>query len=267
MHCRRRDLDPSIYLLVEHLDAVLAVGDELTSLSMLVTEPTSRTGPRMMRSREARFAAFVNRARRRTSELPRVRGALKMPMDLFTSGTTVLLDAIAEYGDPAALAFNSGADRLAYLRAREVIASDTAVLLPSATLEISESFLVAGRLQLGPLLDLVETFMRALNVQYELWDDSAEDEIDDAPRLSRLPERPMPRLEGIQALEVDLAKQIAIARTSLAAVSSGAEKSVSEISAGPPPLPQAKPPALPGARPGSLIAALKDIEQLRPRSD
>jgi hypothetical protein len=109
--------------------------------------------------------------------------------------------------------------------------------------------------------------MRALNVQYELWDDSAEDEIDDAPKLSRLPERPMPRLEGIQALEVDLAKQIAIARTSLAAVSSGAEKSVSEISAGPPPLPQAKPPALPGARPGSLIAALKDIEQLRPRSD
>ncbi len=281
MHCRRRDLDPIIYLLVEHLDAVLAAGDELSSLSMIVTEPTSRTGPRMMRNREARFVAFVNRARtleasliahvlqarRRTSELPRVRGPLRAPIDLFTSGTTVLLDAVAEYGDPAGLAFNSGADRLAYLRARGVVAPNAATLLQSEALEISESFLVAGRLELSPLLDLVETFMRALNVQYELWDDAAEDEYDDVPSLPTLPVRPAPRLEGIKALEVDLAKQIAIARSSLAAASVAPEKSASDTSASPPPLPQDKPPALPGARPGSLIAALKDIEQLRPRSD
>ena len=31
MQCHRRDLDPCIYLLIEHLDAALAAGEQLTS--------------------------------------------------------------------------------------------------------------------------------------------------------------------------------------------------------------------------------------------
>ena len=281
MHCRRRDLDPCIYLLVEHLDATLSAGDQLTSLSLEVTEPTARTGPRMLRNREARFVNFVNRARsleasliahilqarRRAAEMPRVRGAARMPIDLFSSVTTVLLDAVAEYGDPAGFAFNSGADRLAYLRSRGVVPADVGSLLPSTTVEITETFLVAGRLQLGTLLDLIETALRTLNTQYELWREGAEEE-EELELETVQPMSPLQRSDSIRTLEMGLAEQIALARSSLSPAARLPEPAADMIgpwpaSARPPSL--SKPPSLPGTGPGSLVQALRDIEQLRPR--
>lgn len=189
MHCRRQDLDPRLYWLVEHLDAALAAGDQLMSLSLEMTEPTPQMGPRRLRTRVARFIRFVAQvrgleasliahilqARRRVAELPRGRGPLRLLLDPFTSGTTVLLDAVAEYGDPAGFAFNTGADRLAYLRGRGLIAGDSGALMPVTTFEISESFLVAGRIELGPLLDLVDAFLNALNTEFGLWIEPADD--------------------------------------------------------------------------------------------
>jgi hypothetical protein len=192
MQCHKRDMDPCVYLLVEHLDAALASGDHLTSLTMDVTEPSSDVGPRRLRSREARFIAFVHhvrsleasliahvlQARRRATELPRSRGPLKMLLDSFSGGTAMLLDAVAEYGDPARFAFNTGADRLSYLRARGVMSADALALSSVVTVEIEESFLVAGRLELGPLLDMIEAFLRALNVEYDLWREPSDETID-----------------------------------------------------------------------------------------
>ena len=63
MHCRRQDLDPRLYWLVEHLDAALAAGDQLMSLSLEVTEPTPTMGPRRLRTRVARFIRFVSQVR------------------------------------------------------------------------------------------------------------------------------------------------------------------------------------------------------------
>lgn len=196
MQCRRRDLDPSIYLLVEHLDAALDAGDHLTSLSMEVTQPSAHLGPRGLRHREGRFVAFVNQvraleasliahivqARRRARELPRTRGALKPLLDLFTSGTAVLLDAVADYGDPAGVAFDNGADRLLYLRARGLLPGDTGAMMPTVRIEITEGFRVAGRIELGPLLDMVESLLRALNAEFDVWIDTSDDR-DDEPTL------------------------------------------------------------------------------------
>lgn len=189
MHCRRQDLDPRLYWLVEHLDAALAAGDQLMSLTLEITEPTPQMGPRRLRTRVARFIRFVNQvrgleasliahvlqARRRVAELPRGRGPLRLLLDPFTSGTTVLLDAVAEYGDPAGSAFNTGADRLAYLRARGLIAGDSGALMPIMTFEVGENFRVAGRIELGPLLDLVESFLNALNIEFGIWNDTTDD--------------------------------------------------------------------------------------------
>jgi len=189
MHCRRQDLDPRLYWLVEHLDAALAAGDQLMLLSLEITEPTPQMGPRRLRTRVARFIRFVNevrgleasliahilQARRRVAELPRGRGHLRLILDPFTSGTTVLLDAVAEYGDPSGYAFNTGADRLAYLRARGLIAGDSGALMPVTTLEIGESFLVAGRIELGPLLEMVDAFLQALNTEFGIWNDMPEE--------------------------------------------------------------------------------------------
>jgi hypothetical protein len=192
MQCHKQDLDPCIYLLIEHLDAALEAGEHLTSLTMDVTEPSADVGPRRLRSREARFIAFVNhvrsleasliahvlQARRRATELPRSRGPLKTLLDSFSGGTAVLLDAVAEYGDPARFAFNTGADRLSYLRTRGVMSADALALSSVVTVEIEESLLVAGRLELGPLLDMIEAFLRALNIEYDLWREQSDETID-----------------------------------------------------------------------------------------
>jgi hypothetical protein len=218
MQSHRRDLDPCIYLLVEHLDAALAAGENLTTQTMDVTEPSGDVGPRRLRSREARFIGFVNhvrnleasliahilQARRRATELPRARGPLKILLDAFSGGTAVLLDAVAEYGDPARFAFNTGADRLSYLRARGLMPTNVKAVTSVVTVEIDEGFLVAGRLELGPLLDMIEAFLRALNVEFDLWRERTEDILDlDAP----------PTLPPIPPL--GLADQIASVRAAL----------------------------------------------------
>lgn len=252
MHCRRQDLDPRLYWLVEHLDAALGAGDQLMSLSLEMTEPTPQMGPRRLRTRVARFIRFVSQvrgleasliahvlqARRRVAELPRGRGHMRLLLDPFTSGTTVLLDAVAEYGDPAGFAFNTGADRLAYLRARGLIASDSGALMPVTTFEIGESFLVAGRIELGPLLDLVEAFLHALNTEFGMWND-VPDEIIAANDTTG---------------EMSLGDQIANVRALLVGNKpDGDIMTSSALDTGP--------------RPGSLAAALAELRAHRPAAE
>ncbi len=232
MQCQRRDLEPCIYLLIEHLDAALAAGDHLTSQTMDVTEPSGDVGPRRLRSREARFIGFVNhvrsleasliahilQARRRATELPRSRGPLKTLLDSFSGGTAVLIDAVAEYGDPARFAFNTGADRLSYLRARGVMPVNAMAVTSVVTVEIDESFLVAGRLELGPLLDMIEAFLRALNVEFDLWRERSDDTIDLDARGAVPPMPPVPALaDQIASVRsvLGLSDQIARVRTAL----------------------------------------------------
>ena len=256
MHCRRQDLDPRLYWLVEHLDAALVAGEQLTSLSLEVTEPTPTMGPRRLRSRVARFIRFVTQvrgleasliahilqARRRVSELPRGRGPLRLLLDPFTSGTTVLLDAVAEYGDPAGYAFNTGADRLAYLRARGLIAGDSGALMPVTTFEISESFLVAGRIELGALLDLAEAFLNALNTEFGLWVEPVEVEEEYVPTLANAD-------DVVTSLAPTLGDQISSARALLTRNKHDAGH---------------MPPSLDsGARPGSLAEALAALRAER----
>jgi len=255
MHCRRQDLDPRLYWLVEHLDAALAAGDQLMNLSLEVTEPTPTMGPRRLRTRVARFIRFVTQvrgleasliahilqARRRVAELPRGRGPLRLLLDPFTSGTTVLLDAIAEYGDPTGLAFNTGADRLAYLRARGLIAGDSGALMPVTTFEISDSFLVAGRIELGALLDLVEAFLNALNTEFGLWIEPVEEE------------EYVPALADADDLVTSLAPTLSDQISSARALLTGGK-----------PEPGLIPPSLDGGgRPGSLAEALAALRAER----
>lgn len=232
MQCQRRDLEPCIYLLVEHLDAALAAGEQLTAQTMDVTEPSGDVGPRRLRSREARFIGFVHhvrsleasliahilQARRRATELPRSRGPLKTLLDSFSGGTAVLVDAVAEYGDPARFAFNTGADRLSYLRGRGVMPGHTTATTSAVTVEIDESFLVAGRLELGPLLDMIEGFLRALNVEFDLWRDRSEDTLELDPQAAEPLAAPHPALaDQIASVRsaLGLSDQIANVRASL----------------------------------------------------
>lgn len=191
-----------IYLLGDHLDATLAAGEDLLTTSVELIAPTPSSGIADLKERQESLADFLNRlraleaavvarvlqARRRAEEIPRADAHVKPLVSLFLSGTTVLLDAVAEFGDPSGLAFNSGADGLHFLRARGLVAADAADLPLAGTLVVDEEYLVAGRVRLGSLMDLVATFLDALDIRFNLYEpDETEAE------LGRFIEVPMPR--------------------------------------------------------------------------
>jgi hypothetical protein len=68
------------------------------------------------------------------------------------------------------------------MRNRGLIARDTASLEQLAALTVTEEFLVAGRIRLGTLLDLVATFLDTLDVLFELYQD--EPVVETAPSVT-----------------------------------------------------------------------------------
>ena len=65
--------------------------------------------------------------------------------------------------------FETGDDIVSYIRSRGLIAPDAANVRGAADLTIDDSFLVAKRIALGPLLDMTSAFLDALDSQYELF--------------------------------------------------------------------------------------------------
>lgn len=225
MHTHHVDIPAGVYLLADHLLRVTDAGRDLTALSLTVTEPSPGTGPRMLRQREARLAqlvrdarsleasivAHVLQARRRASELGRVGGTLKLLLTPFMAGTRPLLDAAADYGDPASRAFHSGSDSLAFARSRGLIGAEQATLMPIAKLDVDDGFLIAGRVAVGPLLELIEAFLRALDTHYGLWPERA-----DAVAYEPVAEQ---RNLPLAVAGMDLSRQIAEARALVTSMS------------------------------------------------
>ena len=181
---------PCIYLLGDHLDASLATGEDLAATTLRLAPPTAVGGMAELEQRHAALSAFINRlrtleaalvarvlhARRRAEEIPRPDAHMKPLISLFLSGTAILLDAVEEYGDPSGIAFHAGADGFHFLRDRGLIALDAASLPVSGSLTVDDGYLVAGRVPLGPLMDLTSTFLDALDMRFSLYDDDIEDQ-------------------------------------------------------------------------------------------
>jgi hypothetical protein len=98
-------------------------------------------------------------ARRHAEELRRRELRLKPLIALFVAGTAPLVDAAAELGDTTTRDFETGDTASAFLRSRGLIAPDAAGLERLSQLAVGEDYLVAERIRLGTLLDLVATFL------------------------------------------------------------------------------------------------------------
>jgi hypothetical protein len=202
-----------IYLLGDHLDAILAAGEDLLATSLELAPPSAAGGVAELKMRQEALAAFLSRlrtleagvvarvlqARRRAEEMPKADAHVKPLVSLFLSGTTVLLDAVAEYGDPSGLAFNSGADGLHFLRTRGLVAPDAADLPIAGTLAADEDYLVVGRVRLGSLMDLVATFLDALDVRFSLYE--ADEVPGELERFIEVPVRAAPVLDSSATAE------------------------------------------------------------------
>jgi hypothetical protein len=182
-----RPAPPSVYLLAEHLDAALAAGEDLANVRYLWTgaPPRSqvaiesiRAGQRAATSRIQTFElVLISRllkAREWASTLASEHERFGVVARLYNAGTAVLLDAVAECGDMSAIDFDTADDPTAYLRSRGLIAADAPALCDTAPIRASDAFLVARRVPLGVLLDLVATFLDALEAEFDLFVDPTE---------------------------------------------------------------------------------------------
>lgn len=192
----------SVYMLADHLDAALAAGEDIMVRGSQWRELAEHPGEPAdfamrqrkiadeIRALELMLVARVLKARTHAVTLSEYDDRFRALGRLFASGTAILLDAVAESDDARALDFDTGDEIIAYVRSRGLIAPDAAAICKASDLTIDDSFLVAGRMALGPLLDMAAAFLDALDVQYDLFVEEAPVakrtlllDLDDADRL------------------------------------------------------------------------------------
>lgn len=174
---------PSLYLLGDHLDAALAMGEDLLTCKVeLAHGPIeSRDMARVVQQNRdlAQFLSEVRvlelsliarllQARKWAEEIRRHELRLKPVIQLFVGATATLVDAAAELGDTSGKSFETGDTAMAFLRSRGIIAADDAGLDRRPQVAVTEEFLVASRSRLGTLLDLVATFLDTLDLLADL---------------------------------------------------------------------------------------------------
>ncbi len=179
---------PSIYLLNDHLDAALAMGEDLLTEKTALDKPAGPSPLRdwmrqnrdlshfltTVRTLEYAMTARLLQARKRAEELKRRETRLKPVISLFLAGTVPLVDAAAELGDTEARDFEAADSAMTFLRLRGLIAPDAAGLEGLSRLAVTDDYLVAGRIRLGTLLDLVATFLDTLDLLFDLYADGTE---------------------------------------------------------------------------------------------
>jgi hypothetical protein len=172
----------SVYLLAEHLDAALAAGEDLAHVHYVWSGPpprslqgieTLRAGQRGAVERiklfELALIARLLKGREWAAAVAADDERFGGVARLYVAGTAVLLDAVAECGDLSARDFDTGDDLTAYLRDRGLISHDAPAVSDTAAITAGDGFLVAGRVPLGVLLDLVATFLDALEAEFDLF--------------------------------------------------------------------------------------------------
>jgi len=149
---------PSIYLLGDHLDAALAMGEDLLTEKVALDTPAGKSPLRdwmrqnrdlndflsTVRTLEYAMTARLLQARKRAEELKRSENRLRPLIALFVAGTAPLADAAAELGDTDARDFQSADAALTFLRSRGLLAADAAGLEGLSRLAISEMFRQTG---------------------------------------------------------------------------------------------------------------------------
>lgn len=177
---------PGIYLLGDHLDAALAMGEDmLTEKVVLADAAQPLTMARLVRQNrelaeflttvrtlELSMTARLLQARKRAEEMRRSETRLKPLISLFVGGTAPLVDAALELGDTTTRDFDTGDTAFAFLRSRGLIERDAAGLERLAEVRVGEDYLVAGRIRLGTLMDLIATFLDSLDLLYDLYGES-----------------------------------------------------------------------------------------------
>jgi len=175
----------NVYLLAEHLDAALAAGEDLNNVSCVWLGPTPREADGIaeirarqrdaverIRTLELTLLSRILIGRDRADELASENKSFSAIARLYVSSTAILVDAVEECADSTEVDFDTGDGLTAFVRSRGLLAEDAPGLDEAAPIKLDDAFLVARRLRLGVLLDLVSAFLDALEAEYNLFFES-----------------------------------------------------------------------------------------------
>jgi hypothetical protein len=173
-----------VYLLADHLDTALAAGEDLLKSSLTWLAGDARDADDLCDARrqereaidaaralEMLLLARILKSREGALDLAKVEIDFRPLAKLYAAGTEPIAEAALEMADKTSYAFDAGDGVTAFLRSRGLIAEDAAAPLEAETLAITEEFQVAGRMNLGALLDLVAMFLDTLETHYDLYEE------------------------------------------------------------------------------------------------
>jgi len=176
-----------VFLLAEHLDMILASIEDLQACrpSLLPSQP-QRVSARpqvsltryvdALKRHEMAAIVRVSRARELTRDLVRRDSRFATLGGLFVGGTAALDDAVREMIDKTGNAFASGGDPIGYLRGRGIIDEEAGGVSPDQSLSVTDTYRLAGSIEIGPLVELVDTFLNTIELHFDLFPDLSEPE-------------------------------------------------------------------------------------------
>lgn len=178
-------IPPNIYLLADNLDAALAAGEDIIKAELVWESGTGCDGADIARSRanqravlhnirtlEQVLVARVLKSRERSEEIAKRDPRFATVARLYNAGTALLIEAVTDFGDPSGIDFENGGDAVAFLRSHGLLSDEVAAPADGEKLKFGDDFLVAGRIRLGTLLDLVAMYLDTLETHYDLFSDN-----------------------------------------------------------------------------------------------
>ena len=178
----------AIYRLADHLDATLAMGEDLLQQSFDIAPPAlgdtnvtiaSRQRSisdfaRTVRALELGMTARLLQARTRAIEVRAVHLQFAPLIGLFVGGTAPLADCAAdgELGDISGMALATGPDVLAFLTSRALIDTAASSLAGVSKLHVTDGYLLSAHIHLGTLMDMIAQFIDTLDLAFDLYADA-----------------------------------------------------------------------------------------------
>lgn len=183
-------LPTSVRLLADHLDAVLAMAEDLSSerldLGSRQADDPRPTGMhalvasqrqlgefvRAVRTLELAMVARLIQARKLAGDLRRSHPSLRPLVQLFHAGTIAVEQAVADVGKGRTETFGAGEAAMEFLRSRLIIDPTAPGLVGLDAIVVDERTMLLGQLRLGTLMDLVATFLDKLDDLFDLYPDA-----------------------------------------------------------------------------------------------
>lgn len=174
-----------VFLLAEHLDRTLAAIEDLQACKpqafarhpQQVARPASPSPARYvddLKQHEMTAIVHIARARELTRDLVRRDKRFAALGGLFVGGTAALDEAVMRMIDKTGIDFSTGGDPIGYLRSRGMIEEDAGGLTPGAPLAVSDVFRLAGSIEIGPLVEMLDSFLNAIELHFDLFPDLSE---------------------------------------------------------------------------------------------